>query len=173
VHHPWSANGEVFNSKYLLNHLIQTVLPLAKKLEIPDDVPIHFQTPPDSVVLGTEPELTFQFKYRNENVIDDFKTSARSKRKCLEDEGKMDCWSSMQQNIMPTIDENFVGFKIEMLFEYENDDGTRYLNWCNGVFDSILNEKTRYVTVKGNKDSLGPNDSNTSREKLLMLKWNP
>ena len=40
----------------------------------------------------------------------------------------MDRWSSMQRNIMPAIDENFVRFKIEMLFEYENDDGTRYLN---------------------------------------------
>ena len=77
----------------------------------------------------------------------------------------MDRWSSMQQNIMPTVDETFVGFKIEMLFEYDNDDGTRYLDWCNGVVDSIINERTRCVTIKWNKDSLGPNDSDTSRKK--------
>ena len=79
-HHPLSANGEVFNSKHLLSHLIQTVLPLAEKLEVPEDVPIHFPAPPDSMVLGIEPKLSFQFKYGNENVIDDFKTSARTKR---------------------------------------------------------------------------------------------
>ncbi len=42
---------------------------------------------------------------------------------------------------MLTIDENFVEFKIKMLFEYKNDDCTRYLNWCNGVFNSIINKK--------------------------------
>ena len=74
---------------------------------------------------------------------------------------------------MPTVDEKIFGFKIEMLFEYDNDDGTRYLDWCNGVVDSIINESTRCVTIKWNKDSLGPNDSDTSREKLLPSKWNP
>lgn len=49
----------------------------------------------------------------------------------------MDPWSLMQQNIMPTVDETFVGFKIEMLFEHENVNGTRYLDWCNGDVDSI------------------------------------
>ena len=29
----------------------------------------------------------------------------------------MDPWSLMQQNIMPTVDETFVGFKIEMLLK--------------------------------------------------------
>ncbi len=85
----------------------------------------------------------------------------------------MDCWSSMQQIIMPTVDETFVGFKIKMLFEYHNDDNTRYLDWCNGVVDSIINERTRCVLIKWNNDSLHPNDSDTSREKLLPSKWNP
>ena len=97
--------------------------------------------------------------------------SARAKRKSLENKGKMEC--SMQQNIMPTIDETFVGFKIKMLFEYDNNDGTRYLDWCNGVVDAIINERTRWVTIKWNKESLGQNDSDTSREKLFLSKWNP
>ena len=63
------------------------------------------------MVLGTESELSFQYNYGNENVIDDFKTSPRAKRKRLEGEGKMDRWSSMQQNIMPTIDEFLLGSK--------------------------------------------------------------
>lgn len=83
LHHPWSANGEDFNLKNLLNHLIQTVLLLAKKLDVPHYVPIHFPIQPDLLVLSTESELSCQFKYRNENVIVDFKTSARAKRKCL------------------------------------------------------------------------------------------
>ena len=49
----------------------------------------------------------------------------------------MDPWSLMQQNIMPTVDETFVGFKIEMLFVYDIDDGSSYLDWCNGVVNSI------------------------------------
>ena len=49
--------------------------------------------------------------------------------------------------------------------EYDNDDdGTRYLDWCSGFVDSIINERTRCITIKGNKDSLGPNDSDTLRE---------
>jgi hypothetical protein len=159
AHHPWSANGELFNSKHLLNHFVQNVLPLADTLEVMEDAPIHFPTPPYSMVLGTESELSFQFKYGNENVVENFKTSARAKRKSLEEEGKKH--------------PNFFGFKIEMLFEYKNDDGTRYLIRCNGVVDSIFNEKSNYVMIKWNKDSLGPNDADKSREKLLPSKWNP
>jgi hypothetical protein len=91
--HPWLANREAFNSKHLLKHLIQTVLPLTEKFKVPHDAPIHFPTPTDLMVLGTESELSFQFKYVNENVIDDVKTSARAKRKHFEDEEKMDRWS--------------------------------------------------------------------------------
>ena len=66
--------------------------------------------------LGTESELSFNLSMEMKMWLMISKTSARAKRKSLEEEGKMDSWSSMQQNVIPTIDENVVGFKIDMLF---------------------------------------------------------
>ena len=62
----------------------------------------------------------------------------------------MDCFLAKKGNVMPVIDETLVGFKIEMLFQYDNDDGTTYLNWCNSVISSIINSKSEYVNLKWN-----------------------
>ena len=56
---------------------------------------------------------------------------------------------------MPAVSSELIGFKIEMLFQYDNEDGTAYVNWCNGVIISILNEKSNYVKVRLNQECWG------------------
>ena len=74
---------------------------------------------------------------------------------------------------MPKVNSELIGFKIEMLFQYDNEDGTTYVNWCNGVIISILNEKSYYVKVRWNQECLGQGEPNITKEKLLASKWNP
>ena len=75
--------------------------------------------------------------------------------------------------IIPAIGGLFVGFNFEMLFQYEDQDGTSYVNWCHGVVESIFNEKSNHVCVKWNEECLNPGEPSVTKEKLLSSKWNP
>lgn len=84
-----------------------------------------------------------------------------------------DEWSEMQEVNMPDIDSSFVGYKIEILFEYTDNDGSSLVNWYNGEVSEIVNEKRRIVKVKWNECCLGQNDEVESKQKLQQTKWNP
>ena len=171
--HPWSSQGVVFNSQQLLNHLIEKVIPMTGQQEVPSEPPINFPEPPEMMTLGTESELAFVYKFGTIENIQEMKASAATRRDTMEAEGKSDCWAARQQNIMPKVNSELIGFKIEMLFQYDNEDGTTYVNWCNGVIISILNEKSYYVKVRWNQECLGQGEPKITKEKLLASKWNP
>ena len=73
---------------------------------------------------------------------------------------------------MPTVDDFFIGFPIEMLFQYEEQDGTSYVNWCHGIVESVCNAKTNCVYVKWSQGCLNPGEQSVTKEKLLSSKWN-
>ena len=173
AHHPWSSQGVVFNSQQLLNHLIEKVIPMTGQQEVPSEPLINFPEPLDMMILGTESELTFVYKFGTIENIQELKTSAASRSDTMEAEGTSDCWAARQQSIMPVVNSELIGFKIEMLFRYNNEDGTTYVNWCNGVIISILNEKSYYVKVRWNQECLGQGEPNITKEKLLASNWNP
>ena len=77
-----------------------------------------------------------------------FKSSAYAEQDRLEAEGKSDCWSARQPSIMPVIGDLFVGFNIEMLFQYKDQDRTSYANWCHGVVQSIVNAQESHQKQK-------------------------
>ena len=52
----------------------------------------------------------------------------QKKEESMEAEGKSDCWAARQENIIPTVKSELICFKIEMLFQYDNEDGTSYVN---------------------------------------------
>ena len=83
--------------------------------------------------------------------IQEMKASAAARRDTMEAEGKSDHWAARQQIFMLMVNSELIGFKIDMLFQYNDEDGTTYVNWCNGVIISILNEKSNYVKVGGIK----------------------
>ena len=66
-----------------------------------------------------------------------------------------------------------IGFKIEYCFSYDEEDGTTYLSWCDGEVVSIVNERTRMVMIKWNKDKVVKGDALESKHKLLVSRWNP
>ena len=173
THHPWSKSGVTFSSKQLLKHLIETVIPMANELPIPVEPPIKFPSPPESQLLGTESELSFVYAAGNDDEMEEFKTSAHAEGDKLEQEGKTDRWSAKQSTIMPIVDDSFIGFNIEMLFQYDEQDGTSYVNWCHGIVESVCNAKTNCVYVKWSQGCLNPGEQSVTKEKLLSSKWNP
>jgi hypothetical protein len=94
AHHPWSKSGVTFSSKQLFKHLIGTVIPLADNLQIPLEPPLHFPSPPELQLLGTQSELSFVYTVGNDDEMETFKTSAYAKRDKLEADEKTDCWSA-------------------------------------------------------------------------------
>ena len=72
-----------------------------------------------------------------------------------------------------SIDNKFIGYKIEMLFEYRSDYGSQYLDWANGVVSIIVNNKTRRVEIEWTSECVAEGDESTTIEKLLKSKWNP
>ena len=74
---------------------------------------------------------------------------------------------------MPIVDDSFVGCRIEMLFQYDEQDGTSYVNWCHGIVQSVCNAKTNCVYIKWSQDCLNPGEQSVTKEKLLSSKWNP
>ena len=67
------------------------------------------------------------------------------------------------------------GFKIDMLFEYNDDDGP-VLQWCQGEvieFIKELDEKHVIVKIEWNEKWLKGGDPTITKQKLLRTKWNP
>ncbi len=73
--------------------------------------------------------------------------SAAKTRDTTEAECNPDHWAARQQNIMPEVKSELFGFKLKRFSQYNKNDGTTYVNWCNGVLNSILKETSNYVMV--------------------------
>jgi hypothetical protein len=96
--------------------------------------------------------------------------AARDRR---EADGVGDRWSEMQRIVMPNIDSTLIEFKIEVLFEYTETDGTIYLDWCHGEVTSVIGEKSKNANIRSDEECLRPGDCSTTPQKLLLTKWNP
>ena len=102
------------------------------------------------------------------------KQDALEERQRREAENETDRQASLQPNVMPSFDDSLIGFPIEYLFEYEDDEtDDRYSAWCDGEVVAISNEKTRMVEIKWNEKKVAPGDKLTSKHKLGLRKWNP
>jgi hypothetical protein len=60
-----------------------------------------------------------------------------------------------------------------MLFQYDEQDGTSYVNWCHGIVELICNSKTNCMCDKWSPKCLNPGGPSVTKEKLLSSKWNP
>jgi len=57
------------------------------------------------------------------------KETQMKKRSNMEESGEIEGWSVRQRNVMPKLEDAFIGFKIQMLFQFNAEDGATYLNW--------------------------------------------
>jgi hypothetical protein len=84
----------------------------------------------------------------NDNAGLQLRMDAIVEREKLEDSGIVDELMEMQQVLWPVEQLRAKDFSIDMLFEYEEDDGST-LMWCQGkVVDFIREVEDRHVFVK-------------------------
>ena len=67
-------------------------------------------------------------------------------------------------------DENFIGAKIEQLWEYTEKDGTVVPQWCQGTVVAV--KKNSRVHIKWDKLCLREGDPEITQEKFMETKWN-
>ena len=60
-----------------------------------------------------------------------------------------------------------------MMFEFTDDDGSPYLDWCHGVVKRIINEKKNVVEIEWDDDSPGTEFAKVTKQCLVGQKWNP
>ena len=67
---------------------------------------------------------------------------------------------------------SFIGYDIDMLFEYNDREGATENVWCQGKLISIVNENTNAVDIKWKEEGHSDTNQRTLREKLLKMKYN-
>ena len=73
-------------------------------------------------------------------------------------------WYECNSRVLPKIDSTFVNFKIEILFEYPDDEGNTLSNWYHGVVENFLNEQRQtIIMIKWDTTCLGPGDKQVTR----------
>jgi hypothetical protein len=105
-----------------LKHLIETVIPLTNDLPISYEPPLKFPSPPEIQLLGTQSELLVVYKVVNWDKIEEF-TTIHTQNKINRRRREIDHWPARQSTIMPIIDDSMVRFPIEILFQYDEQDG--------------------------------------------------
>ena len=67
--------------------------------------------------------------------------------------------------------------KVDVCFEYQDDEGTHMLQWCRGVIESIVSDKSltdNYIVVRLNGGKyVEQGDRNPTKEKLSKKDYNP
>lgn len=170
--HKWSENGYHYTSKDLLDHLIKNVIPL--KRDIPSEPPINVKSGlSHDYKLGTATPLEYRDERFNVKSVAEMRQNAEKERRRRETDLETDQDANLQPNIMPDLDDTLIGFPIEYLFQYDDEDGNPFTAWCDGVIESISNVKTRMVVIKWNEKKVAEGDASASKHKLALRKWNP
>ena len=143
-----------------MKHLVEVVIPLAEELDVPPEPPVNVPKIPEMKVLGIVSELGEDAKKLSDDKLLELRKNGNDLRDQREDNGDGDQWYEKNELLPPDISE-LKDFRIEMLFAYNDDDGTQCLGWCQGTVQTVINEKTLRVRILWDEDCLGVSDVRT------------
>ena len=130
-----------------MEHLIKTVIPLARKLKVPDEPPTSFPCLPQLQKLGTVSNLAKKAEEQSDKDLEQMKVNVREELKRREDAGERDRLEECQCNVPPEW-KKLNKFEMEMLFEYPGEDGSQCLGWYHGRVDKLISERNHSVLIK-------------------------
>jgi hypothetical protein len=175
AYHPWSKNKHIFSPSELMEHFVKVVLPLDNTEVVPTAPPMNLPGLPSLPTLGTVAHDVNALAERNDDAGLQLRINAMVERERLEDNGIGDELMEMQEMLWPIERLRAKDFAIDMLFEYEEDDGST-LMWCQGkVVDFIRESKDKHVFVKieWSDKCVREGDLKTTKNQLKKTKWNP
>jgi hypothetical protein len=178
AHHPWSRKGKQYEPSELFEHFVTKVIPMEATHAVPDKPPINLPKRPDELKIGTKSAGLIDLDNTLLAKEDRIRIEAMKERDRLEGNGFGDQLMEMQESSWPVERILDDGFKIDMCFEYRDDEGTKMLQWCRGVIESIISDKSltgNYIVVmiKWNDEYVKQGDRNPTKEKLRKKDYNP
>ena len=133
--------------------------------------------------LGTTSSLAKAIEKGAQDKLNTVKVKARETKLNREAEGLGEKSYKEQINIPPPFESNEnrhvdmkkmkKGFKIEVVFGYIGEDGSKNLGWYQGEVIEILNVEKRSVQVEWCSDCIGAVDRRVSNVVLAPRNWNP
>ena len=172
AYHAWSKNGVTYSPAYLLEHLTKVVIPLQQTKQVPAEPPLNIPGCPKLASLGTKAQDITTNDNSCINAEEQLRNNAINEQERREADGFGDQLMEMQQTSMPKINNNLIGYLIEMLFEYNDPDGST-LRWCQGKVLSVVRESNNLVEIEWNDDCVNSNEPKITKHRLLKTKWNP
>ena len=148
----WSKDRVQLSIAQLASRL-KEIIKLQKKYkwEIPETPNAKVPQRKCMPVLGQLTKQTMEMdKEANEN-IEELEKQARAKWQERDEQGEMSMHSRMQEKNAPTLDDAFIGTRIEFLSEFDlTEDGTETdVCWCGGVIKEISDGTWIIPTVSG------------------------
>jgi hypothetical protein len=175
AYHPWSKNKHVFLPSELMEHFVMVVLPLEDTEVVPDAPPMNLPGLPSLPALGMVAHDVFALEEDNDNAGLQLRINAMVEQERLEDSGFSDELMEMQEVLWPIERLRAKKIAIDMLFEYEDDNGST-LMWCQGkVVDFIRESKEKHVVVKieWSDKCVKDGDPKITKNQLKKMKWTP
>ena len=169
LHHPWSKNGKEFSPDELFEHLIEKIIPEQLKQGIPNQPTMELPFRKDTPKLGTKTADVENLEGRYEAERTSAIEAAEKLREQLETDGAIDRYEKLQPS-RPEVDEQLIGLEIEQLWIYEEEDGEKVPQWCQGVVVAIKNRSK--VHIQWNKNCLRNGDLPITEEALMRSKFN-
>jgi hypothetical protein len=169
LHHAWSKQGVDYTPEFLRDYLIETIIPEQRKRGIPNAPTVNIPTRGDRNKLGTKSLDVQDLQERREKERQAIQDGGEGMRDNMEAEGTVDRYEQFQ-GPMPTVDETFVGAKIEQLWDFTEKGGTVVQQWCQGVVVAV--KKNSKVHIEWDKSCVRDGDPKITQERLLKTKWN-
>ena len=136
---------------------------------------------PTSIIRKSTPDLhrrnsvNTTLEDQNNNAGLQLQINAMVERERLEDDGIGDELMEMQEILWPIKRLRVKDFAIDMLFEYEDDDGST-LVWGQGRVAAFIKESIDnhvYVKIESSDKCVRDGDLKITRNQLKKAKWNP
>ena len=109
--------------------------------------------------------LEMQYEMQKEKAVEE----AVQLREDFEEQGMMDRHKKLQPP-RPEVDEKLIDVEMEILFSYDEPDGTKSNMWCRGTVVAV--KKNNKVHIKWHDSTLREGDIAITDETLLKSKYN-
>jgi hypothetical protein len=170
LHHPWSKDGTDYSPEELLTHLVDTIIPEQSSRGIPDMPTMDLPSRKETKQLGTRTVDVEELDSRYEAEKGETIAKAVQMRDEQEDKGELDRYEKLQPRTRPEVDESLIGVEMEQLWEYTEPDGSKVLQWCQGI---IVGVKTRNrVHIQWNENCLREGGLPITEEVFMKSKYN-
>ena len=172
AYHPWSRNKHIFSPSELMEHFVKVVLPLDNTEVVSDTPPMNLPGLPTLPTLGTVAHDVIALEEKSDTAGLKLRVIEQEK---LEDNGIGDELMEMQEMLWPIKRLRAKDFAIDMLFEYEDDDGS-ILVWCQGKVVDFIRESTDkhvFVKIEWSDKCVNEGDLKITKNQLKKTKWNP